>query len=652
MELREIIKNYIDNKNADYAILINGDWGCGKTFYVKHNFISKYNNNLYVSLYGISSIDKLSRSICNEILTSKTFNNKISSCIYKLWKNSFFFKVLLFPLYLLWFLFDKVQKVIIWIISFLTRNLIKLKFGIDLPHIKDFDYTSVLSMFKKLDNYVLIIDDLERSSIPFDIVFGFLNNLVEHKRIKCIIISNESEVDKINNENYELKVISVLNSNIDFREPDIFENKSNDVTTSSVNYTDIDERIKKIYNPIDKYKLVKEKLIGKTYDFVPDLDTVYDNVIWNYKDEPFKEISCNIKEPIINTFKNLNYYNIRTLQFFVDIYNDLSRMMNNIGIAKKDIEMISDSVLKTCIYYRKGYPLRYLINGQRIVELDINNNTRNIFKANKFLTLDFVVEYILSGYINYSDISQTVKSFKDTLIDDETDDDLLHKLEEYWFYTSDDLGSILSELIININDGVYNGRKLSKILQIISYLKNMEFDSKIIDKVINSIKDYISKNSKIHLVNEVFINDSNVLSIYNDLYNEISNIHEKCEKYDYSESIDKCANADDWGIELYNFISHYNRITQTDGLISYIDLNNLKKKFLDNNIKNIYYFKYALDEYYQQCNWNQICTSEKEKLNELNSVVINCLQQIKDPMHQYPLKIISELIANSIKKLK
>ena len=63
MDLKDVIYDYLKNKFINYAILIKGEWGSGKTFFVKKNVVKRYDNALYISLYGISSIDKLSYKI-------------------------------------------------------------------------------------------------------------------------------------------------------------------------------------------------------------------------------------------------------------------------------------------------------------------------------------------------------------------------------------------------------------------------------------------------------------------------------------------------------------------------------------------------------------------------------------------------------------
>lgn len=34
-EIVEIIKEYVDNSIYNYAVLIDGEWGCGKTYFIE-----------------------------------------------------------------------------------------------------------------------------------------------------------------------------------------------------------------------------------------------------------------------------------------------------------------------------------------------------------------------------------------------------------------------------------------------------------------------------------------------------------------------------------------------------------------------------------------------------------------------------------------
>lgn len=37
-QLNKVISDYLNAESTDYAIMINGEWGCGKTYYLEHDF--------------------------------------------------------------------------------------------------------------------------------------------------------------------------------------------------------------------------------------------------------------------------------------------------------------------------------------------------------------------------------------------------------------------------------------------------------------------------------------------------------------------------------------------------------------------------------------------------------------------------------------
>lgn len=71
-KIKKVIEDYLSKNNIDYGLLINGDWGCGKTYFINEYFLSNNNkvivnnneiNCVYISLSGISDIDKLLNEI-------------------------------------------------------------------------------------------------------------------------------------------------------------------------------------------------------------------------------------------------------------------------------------------------------------------------------------------------------------------------------------------------------------------------------------------------------------------------------------------------------------------------------------------------------------------------------------------------------------
>ena len=65
--LNEFILHYVNNDKTNTAILLNGCWGVGKSYYIKNELIPYLNENnlnaIVISLYGINDVSSISKSI-------------------------------------------------------------------------------------------------------------------------------------------------------------------------------------------------------------------------------------------------------------------------------------------------------------------------------------------------------------------------------------------------------------------------------------------------------------------------------------------------------------------------------------------------------------------------------------------------------------
>lgn len=66
----EAILNYVEQKNTDYAVLLTGKWGSGKTYYLNNTLKGKIEEKgfkmIVISLYGVSTIKEVSTMIFAE----------------------------------------------------------------------------------------------------------------------------------------------------------------------------------------------------------------------------------------------------------------------------------------------------------------------------------------------------------------------------------------------------------------------------------------------------------------------------------------------------------------------------------------------------------------------------------------------------------
>ena len=62
-ELNKYIRHYLENDKTHSAIMLTGEWGSGKSYYIQHELIPFLNNDgpsrcVTVSLYGLSDISR------------------------------------------------------------------------------------------------------------------------------------------------------------------------------------------------------------------------------------------------------------------------------------------------------------------------------------------------------------------------------------------------------------------------------------------------------------------------------------------------------------------------------------------------------------------------------------------------------------------
>lgn len=185
--ITDYLNRYVELKDPRYAVLLRGEWGCGKTYFIK-KLLNKWKEDknvdndgyiikpIYISLNGVSNIKSV-----NFLL-----NKEISPILYSKGAQTL----------------KKVGKA-------LSKGLLKLDFNDnqDLPdlslEINPLDIFMSDNDGTVTGKRVIILDDLERCKIPADELFGYINNFVEHQKCKIIFIGHEDKIENDINKNYK-----------------------------------------------------------------------------------------------------------------------------------------------------------------------------------------------------------------------------------------------------------------------------------------------------------------------------------------------------------------------------------------------------------------------------------------------------------------
>lgn len=137
-------------------ILVNGEWGIGKTFFIKQFLEGK--DYIYVSLFGINSFEDLKKQIYSEL-------NKALGLLKKNLKK-----------------FQNTNIGIQW-------------FSLSIPYFET-NITKAIEKETKSKSLIIVIDDLERKSenINFEELLGMIESIGQIKGANILLIANENKI--------------------------------------------------------------------------------------------------------------------------------------------------------------------------------------------------------------------------------------------------------------------------------------------------------------------------------------------------------------------------------------------------------------------------------------------------------------------------
>ncbi len=278
------IKVYINECYSDYAVMLNGSWGSGKTYFVKNELIPALEEErkavIYISLFGIKCVDDLINVITMHVLN--IYSNKRAQ---KRAEMNIGLKILNKQAS------SSVSQIPSVFVGIINKGLKLVPNG---DTAKAF-FSDIQKNTINFADYVFIFDDFERSVIDKIELLGLFDEMVEQNHAKVIIVCNEVAL---------LKKIE--------KDDEDFNNKK------AVNNTE-----KKILT--DDYNLYKEKVVGFTIKYAADLSTVYRKILDNIVGKQSHCYDCLIeyKSEVLELFSRVGSHNLRTLIFVLKRFKEL-----------------------------------------------------------------------------------------------------------------------------------------------------------------------------------------------------------------------------------------------------------------------------------------------------------------------------------------
>lgn len=176
--------------------------------------------------------------------------------------------------------------------------------------------------FFATDDKVLCFDDLERANVDVIDILGYINNFVEHDHIKTIIICNEKELStKLKNSNLEMKTF-IATYLLD-KQGELAKDDGKPMVER------IQEKIEYVFDKANDYERIKEKLIGETFEYRPEFNYIINGILMRYEND--KDLIRFLRENtpyIINTFNKSGTRNLRILKHSLNDFKKIYEMVN------------------------------------------------------------------------------------------------------------------------------------------------------------------------------------------------------------------------------------------------------------------------------------------------------------------------------------
>ena len=353
------VKRYLSDDTYDYAMMIDGAWGSGKTYFVKEVLnkelnaikIRGINNRVrYYSACGMESLGEFKETMIYDLLERKV--DEIHDVVSQDMRAGSAAAVeededapeVKGPVEQVLETRKKLVREIIEEQREDRRNRIDslkatraFRIAVDIggkmvtgllkskvPFLGAVDPGDYLADVEELQDYVFIIDDIERCSFSVAGLLGFINEMVEHVHAKVILVINEEALLK------KQKDPRFLGEYLD-------------------------------------YLGIREKLVGTVLKYSSDDPAVLDKLIRGELEEGslFRNGMLVRIPDFVEKMESMKYHNLRTFQFFLSRLKNIEEQLKSaeagdetenaaagIGICDDVVENLLTELFDICLNFR------------------------------------------------------------------------------------------------------------------------------------------------------------------------------------------------------------------------------------------------------------------------------------------------------------
>lgn len=428
-KLNNYVLHYLEKDQTRCAIMLSAPWGTGKSYYIQNILIPficerKDYKVIVVSAYGLSNINDISKSIY--------FESK--------------FKIL------------NPKNEAMQTAKFVGKTILKgvtSFFGIDLST----NEKALSELYKTIDlnKKLIVIEDIERTSINILELLGFVNNLVEHDNAKVLLVANEDELIK-----YE----EIIDEN--------------------------NKKLKVLTHEAKEYLRVKEKTISDTLHYWPDFISTYETILEQYRFNeltgiPNKEISLLVHNCLIKENQIGSRVNLRSIIFGIQKTVDILKFMNNYGNA----DFVKTLLIGNIIFALKKK------NNESII-WDKDNQGAQLGTA-EYPLFKFAYDYIINQVQDSDEANKTFLDFCKHIDFANKQSEKSSKLKPFFSFYIESEAAVkesINFLCENIsNNEIIPTREYGRIANYLIAIRRVIGNEEIINKCLDRMLDIVDSES-------------------------------------------------------------------------------------------------------------------------------------------------------------
>ena len=631
-DLVESILDYVRSDYTDYAIMINGEWGIGKTHFWNNRIKNKIESmqlngkrytTIYMSLYGISNLEDISKKIFIE--TTQLMDKNLRKFMEQTGQTTI-------PEY---------AKTGLDMANFfgVTQNGDKLDYG----------------EFFSTDDKVLCFDDLERANVDVIDILGYINNFVEHDHIKTIIICNEKELStKLKSSNLEMKT---------FIATYLLDKQGELNTTDKPMVEKIQNKIEHVFDKANDYERIKEKLIGETFEYAPKFDYIINGILMRYEND--LELIRFLRENtrlIILTFERSGTRNLRILKHALNDFQKIYEMV------EKNYPNINNRIMQTMLIFTIAISFEIKagkITKEKFVNVKDNEEYKSIIVSSRTLMdnrqfyikefdsnyyYNFKAEYRFFKFIEYYVRTRIfdMKILKNDMAEIQNTGENRNVpaykrllTEEYWKIPDEEFLKVINDIIKEIKSGKVELIELVKLYSYFSYFsskKLIPYESETIKKIFEDSMDLVAQKSEYYEIKKdeftefaLVQNQKDMQKILNKFYEINESLKEKAFGKK-AEEIFKCI-----PMKMEQFYDRFDKECMEIPIFRYYEPRNVLQRLMYSSNEDLVTIK---DKMIKRAElYSELLLEEKDNLIKLREVI---REYIKDKTASIKIVMLEE----------